>query len=109
MNNFILISKTFSETTPESAESSDFSDAGFVTQREEVSFSELVDLMKTHIQPSCSPNHGGTDVSYSTGFYTKDYRTATEREESIHFRSDNTPNAYKYWKLAAKFAGHKLK
>lgn len=105
MNNFILISRTYAEVTPESAENSDFSETGFISEKEEVSFSQLVDLMREHCQPSCSPNDGSPQTWYSSGFYTSDYSTGTEREESIHFHRDNTPNAAKYWKLAAKLAG----
>lgn len=100
MNNYIIISKTFSECTPESAEESDFSDSGFISEYEEVSFSELVSLMKEHYQPSCSPDDGNTHTWYSTGFNMEDYSTCTEREECIHFHRDNTVNAAKYWKLA---------
>lgn len=105
MNNYIIISQTYAETTPESCEDGDFSDTGFVDECKQVTFTELVDLMKTHYQPSQSPNDGNADVSYSTGFYVQDYRTNTHREECIHFHDENTPNAAKYWKLAAKFAG----
>lgn len=105
MNNYILISRTYAEVTPESAENSDFSKTGFISEQEQVSFSELVGLMREHSQPSCSPNDGSPQTWYSSGFYTSDYSTGTEREESIHFHRDNTPNADKYWKLAAKFAG----
>ncbi len=105
MNNYILISRTFAECTPESAENSDFSDTGFISEVEQVTFKELVKLMKEHNQPSCSPNKfNDLHTWYSTGFNTSDYRTATEREESIHFHNDNTPNAAKYWFLAAKLA-----
>ncbi len=99
MNNFIIISRTFSEITPESAEIGDFSDTGFIAEREEVSFTELVDLMKEHYQPS---NSGSIDNNtwFSSGFYTSDYGTGTEREECIHFNQENTINAAKYWKLA---------
>lgn len=108
MNNFIIISRTYAETTPESAEIGDFSDTGFIDDRAEVTFSELVTLMKEHYQASSSPNDGSTNVWYSTGFYTSNYRTSTEREESIHYHHENTPNAAKYWKLAAKAAGLKI-
>ncbi len=103
MNNFILISKTFAQTTPESAEVGDFSDTGFISECEQVTFTELVDLMKAHYQPSNSAN---IDINtwFSTGFYTQDYRTGTDQEDSIHFHRDNTPNAAKYWKLAYTIA-----
>lgn len=104
MQNNIIISRTFAEITPESAEDGDFSETGFITEREEVSFSELVELMKEHYHPSSSPNDGGTNVWYSTGFYTEDYATGNERQESIHYHHDNAPNVQKYWRWAAKAA-----
>lgn len=104
MNNFILISKTFDEITPESAEDSDFSDSGFITEREEVTFRELVDLMSEHPIPSCSPDNGDTNTCYSTEYYVTDYHDLTQRQESIHYHKDNTPNAAKYWRLARKIA-----
>lgn len=110
MNNYILISRTYSEITPESAENSDFSDNGFIDECEQVTFRELVDLMRTHYEASCSPDKfDNLHTWYSTGFYTSDYSTATEREECIHFHKDNTVNAAKYWFLAAKIASNKKK
>ena len=105
MNNFIIISRTYTETTPESCEIGDFSDTGFITEREEITFKELVELLKLHYWASQSPNTGNTDICYSTNGYIKCYRTRTERVDSIHFHHDNTANAAKYWKLAAKIAG----
>jgi hypothetical protein len=106
MNNFIIISRTYSETTPESAENGEFSDHGFITEKQEVSFYELMLLMEKHFIPSCSPNNGGTDVSYSTEDEIEDYSDGTRRIETIHFHQDNTPNAPKYWRLAALMCGH---
>ena len=106
MNNFILVDRTYSEITPESAEDGDFSDTGLISQDEEYSFSELVKLMKGHPQASSSP-HESINTWYSTGYYTSDYRTCTEREECIHFSEKNTPNAAKYWKLARIIANRK--
>ncbi|MES2727567.1 MAG: hypothetical protein V4643_10735 [Bacteroidota bacterium] len=104
MNNFIIISRTFSEITPESAEIGDFSDNGFIDLRQEVTFTELVVLMRTHNNPSCTITANNytvnTGIWFSTDFYINDYSTCTSREESIHFHSDNTHNAAKYWKLA---------
>jgi hypothetical protein len=108
MNNYIIISRTFCETDEESAEHGDFSDGGFVSEREEVSFRELVDLMRSHIHPSHSPCDGNTRAWFSTPMDTIDYGTGTQREESIHFHHDNTPNAAKYWRMAARAAGHRL-
>jgi hypothetical protein len=105
MNNYIIISRTFVEVTPDSAEDGEFSDHGFIDERVEVTFPELVDLMTEHHHPSCSPNDGGTDVSYSTEMYTSDFGDGTNRQESIHYHKDNTPNIAKYWKMAARAAG----
>ena len=104
MNNFILISRTFSETTPESVEDGDFSDSGFISEREEVTFRELVEIMEKHRQPSTSGGEIDTNVWFSTGFEVIDYGSGTEQEECIHFHRDNTPNAEKYWSLAWKIA-----
>lgn len=99
MNNYILINRTYAETTPESCAEGDFSDTGFISECEAVSFRELVELMKGHSNPSNTPNDG-INVWYSTHWYTKDYATNTTREESIHLHHINTPNAAKYWKWA---------
>ena len=100
MNNYILINKTYCEVTPESAQDGDFSDSGMIEKNIKVSFSELVQLMREFSQPSCSPCDGDINTWFSSGFYTSDYSTGTEREESIHFSRDNSPNAAKYWKWA---------
>ena len=104
MNNFILVNKTFTEISEESAEHGDFSDSGFLSENESVTFRELVELMSEFRQPSQSPNDGSTRVSLSTG-YDMDYMTGDSREESLHYSEDNSSNAAKYWKLAMKFAG----
>jgi hypothetical protein len=105
MNNFIIINRTFCETTPESSEHGYFSKKGFISRRQKVTFRELVNLMKEHDKPSESPNnYNSLHTWYSTPFYTSDYGKGIEREESIHFHRNNTPNAAKYWFLAAKIA-----
>lgn len=104
MTNYILISRTFCEATPESCENGDFSKTRFIARRIKVTFTELVDLMKEHTIPSQSPHNGNIDVSFSTDWFTSNYTTYTTREESIHFHRQNASNAAKYWKLAAKAA-----
>jgi hypothetical protein len=37
--------------------------------------------------------------------YTSDFGDGTNRQESIHYHKDNTPNIAKYWKMAARAAG----
>jgi hypothetical protein len=107
MNNFIIISRTYTETTPESAEVGDFSDTGYIDERQEVTFRELVKLMKEHNDPSQSPTNGNIHTWFSSHSYTSDYRTGTERAESIHYHRDNTPNAEKYWRYAYNAANKK--
>jgi len=101
MNNFIIINRTFATITPESDEIGDFDQTGFISEQEQVTFSELVNLMKSHTSPSCSPNNYDVQTWYGTGFFTSDYATGEEREECIHYSDKNTSNAAKYWKWAA--------
>lgn len=105
MQNYIIINRTYSEITPESVEDGDFSDNGFITEREEISFRELVCLMREHPYPSASGMDINKNVWFSSGFQITDFSDGTEREECIHFHSDNVPMIEKYWKRAAEFAG----
>lgn len=100
MNNYILISRTFEEITPESCEIGDFSKTGFIEKRVKVSFSELVRLMRDHKESSCYPDNGDVNTWYSSGFYISNYQKYIERNESIHFHRQNTANCAKYWKYA---------
>ena len=98
-----IISRTYSETTPESAENGDFSDSGFIDERARCDFRELIDLMRQH--PEASAGHGaGPLVWYSTGYSVDDYSTGTEREECIHWHRENLPRYAKYWTKARRFA-----
>lgn len=101
----ILISRTYSETTPESVEQGDFSDHGFIAKAESVSFRDLVRLMRKCSEGSAWPLVGDISEAYSSGFYTSDYRTGTERAESLHYCRENPPRCAKYWRLAAIAAG----
>lgn len=107
MNNCILINQTFVNVTYESADNGDYSDSGFIAEKLEVSFRELVQLMKDHCHPSQSPNNGSTDIWYSSDFHTINFKTGEEQETAIHYYTENTPNAAKYWRLARKFADKK--
>jgi hypothetical protein len=111
MNNYILITRTYCESTPESSEIGDFSDIGFIDDRQQVTFTQLVDLMINHNKPTASGNPAvkpTANMWYSTSWFTKCFRTGTDRKESIHFHHENTPNAAKYWRLARKYADSKL-
>lgn len=100
----ILISITFQETTEESSEDGEFSDSGFIREREEVTLNELVSLMKDYPNPSQRPNNGSTDVWYCSN-PDIDMEYGTETVECLHYHRDNSENAAKYWKYAAKKAG----
>ena len=101
----ILISKTYSETTPESAEDGEFSDSGFVFEDAECTFREVVGYLKEHTESSCYPVSGDTSEYFSSGFSVDDYQTGTETETSIHYSRKNPSRKDKYWKLAVKAAG----
>jgi hypothetical protein len=101
MANLIKISKTFTEFNPDTAENGDFSDHGFIEEMEEVTFIELLELMRRHPFPSQCPYMGQITASLSSGYEITNFRTGTQRETSIHYHKDNEkPNAH-YWELAA--------
>ena len=97
----ILVDKTFDEVTPESAETGDTSDSGFVTIGERLTFRELVRELRDHPFASCSQVSGSAYEWASTEPQT-DYRTGAERRESIHYSCDNLPRAAKYWAKAMR-------
>lgn len=99
----ILINRTYSEVTPESAECGDFSDTGMISQNESVTFRELVALLWEHPVSSCWPASGDVNTWFST-YPSTDYRTCTERTESVHFSRENPPHMAKYWEKAARAA-----
>lgn len=103
----IIVSRTYTETTEESAEYGDFSDTGFVWEKCELTFRELVHIMTRggFTNSSRYPADGGIYEWYSTDSEISDYEDGTYREESIHYHSDNPPRKAKYWRLAAQVAG----
>jgi hypothetical protein len=72
---------------------------------EEVTFRELVDLMREHIHASCSPARGEVFEWLSTETYQDPY-TGEFTECSLHYARDNPPRAAKYWRAAMRAAGH---
>lgn len=101
----ILIHRTYSETTPDSVDNGEHSDSGSIAEDVAYGFRELVDLLKSHPEASCWPAKGSTFEAYSTGFYTDDYATGTEREEAVHYSRANPERCAKYWRRAAIAAG----
>ena len=100
----ILIDKTYSIVTPESAENGEESDSGFLSENEKVTFRELVCLMEEHPLPSCSPANGSIWEWLST-YPSTDLWTGEEETQSLHFSRQNGPWKEKYWKKAMQMAG----
>jgi hypothetical protein len=101
-----MISKTFTEVTPESAEECDFSDSGFIYERQSFKFRELVDELEAISHASCSaPVTIHTYVTESAGI--TDYRTCVETEYCYHFADD--PKKVKYWQKAVNYVFNKQK
>lgn len=99
----LLISRCYSETTPESAEDGDFPDTGFVYESQEFTFRELVCELRAFCTLSDSRFSGV--VTWACSGFETDYRTGTEREETLHFSRDNAPHLHKYWPKALRAAG----
>ena len=84
-------STTYSETTPESAEHGEFSDTGFI--EEDIIFDdlrELIEYMQKHgfnVQCSQSLPITSQHAWFSTQWFTNDYSTGTDRQESIHIKT----------------------
>jgi len=95
----IIVSRCYSECTPESAEDGDFSDSGFVYESEELEVQELA----REIRLGGFYREGCTEW-LSTGFHTSDYSTGTEREETLHFHRDNHPRKWKHFERIARIA-----
>ena len=95
----ILVSRCYSEATPESAEDGDFSDSGFVYEAEEMTVQDLA----REIRNSGFRREGCTDW-LQTSWEVTDYSTGTEREESLHFHRDNPPRLKKHFDRIAKIA-----
>lgn len=98
----ILVSRCYSETTPESAESGDFSDHGFVYEREPRTFSELVREIE-----SGGFSQAGATGWLCTGYSCVDYRTGTDREETLHFCRDQPERLRKWFWLAARLVANR--
>lgn len=100
----IIICRTFDIVTPESAESGESADSGFLAESESVTFRELVSLMRAHPNPSCHPPSGETCEWLST-YPSQDYRDCIETTESLHYCRKNPPRMAKYWRKAMRAAG----
>jgi hypothetical protein len=100
----ITISKTYEIVTPESAESGDVQDSGFITEAENITFRELVSLMQEFPCPSCSPASGDV-YEWLSSYPETDFRTGEEETQSLHYSRENAPCKAKYWRKAMIAAG----
>ena len=99
----ILITKTYTECTPESAEDGDYSDQGVIQEDESYTFGELVRALREHRECSEYPVSDSTFTWFSSGFDMVDYQTGTERETAIHYSRANPPRNAKHWAKAIRF------
>ena len=92
------------ETTPHRA--GDEGDSQYETQKLQVSFRELVALIRNRafLDPSCDPPSGSRHEWLSTEPH-QDYRTGEWERESIMFSSCNPFRRAKYWRKAMRAAG----
>jgi hypothetical protein len=99
----VLVSMTY-EIAPADCRDEDDLRTGFEFQGRAVTFSELVELMQDHPEPSCSPCRYADQFVWFTSYPEQDYRTGETRTTSIHFDKSNPPRKAKYWNLAARAA-----
>lgn len=74
-----IVSETYQEVTPESAQDGDFSDTGFVFQDETYSLRELIDYIKRN-----GYTRQGLTSWLSTGESIECYQTLTYRSTNLH-------------------------
>jgi hypothetical protein len=68
-----------------------------------LTFTELVNLMKSYSEASCYPASGS--VNEWLTFSTSSYIDGSMTEYSLHYDRDNAAHNKKYWTLAMKAAG----
>jgi hypothetical protein len=77
------------------------------TAEENVTFRELVALMREHPNPSSSRLTGSQWEWLSAEPYQDPY-TGEFIEHSLHYGRDNPPHMLRYWRLAMLAAGHRV-
>ena len=105
----ILISKTYSVITPESAEDGDIAESGYEFEDVEYTFSELVRELRDFSELSSSNSDGNIRDWVSTSSEDiVDYRTGEVTEYSLHYSRKNPACNAKYWAKALRAAGFKV-
>lgn len=102
----LLISKTYTITTQESAEHGDFADYGFVFEDVEFTFRELVRELRDYFNPSQLPIVNGH--CWVSTYPETDYQSGEETEYSLHFSHKNSESMRKYWLKALQISGFKV-
>lgn len=98
----ILLNRTFSEVSEESAQNGDTSDAGFIEENQPYTFKDLIDILKNHPYKSSSRVNRWTwfETETSQDMHSGDYRT-----EAVHYSRENLPSSEKYWIKAVNYLG----
>jgi len=100
----ILLNKSYTIVTPESAADGDFAECGLEFENTPYTFRELVNELQRYSEASCSPAHGET-YEWATSEGDIDYRTGEVTEYSLHYSRNNPARNAKYWRLAMKAVG----
>jgi hypothetical protein len=102
----IIVSVTYSIVTNESAENGDVDECGFRSEREEMSFREIVRWMRGGSACAYPPKGETREWVRQDQGETHEWFEYGEREERcIHFHVDNPARNAKYWAKAMRYAG----
>ena len=81
-----LVSRCYSEITPDSAEDGDFSDTGYVTDPRWMTLEDVLHELRDCTEISSNGKLTGYEWA-RTGYSVSDYQDGTEREETVHIKS----------------------
>ena len=109
----ILISQTYAIYTPDDLTNGGTDNIGYHFYNMPHTFREIVELLKTHNEPSHYPVD--LNCAADTWFTYNDANNGTiesieqgiQENTAIHFSHDNNARALRYWRLAIRYAGIK--
>lgn len=102
----ILVNITYETFKPHDGDVTDCDERGYVEQNKNVTFRELIEMLRGGESSSSSSPTYGDPSDWVTHYGAEhNYRTGETTDNSIHFSRDNPPSAEKYWRLAFKKAG----
>jgi hypothetical protein len=101
-----MIKITLCETVYPAPEEEDYCPDNIIgtTDDQEVTFRELVSLLRDYRNPSCSRATGSTN-DWLSAEPEQDYRTGEWTERSLHYQRNNHGRSAKYWRKAMIYAG----